>query len=265
MNESALPAVCSVTSTFPTRAEASDVANAVLDQSDAVMLSAETATGRHPLLVVDTMRRIIEEVEQSERYRRLAQLPPIDLGMTSNAVAHAAASASATLADVRAVVCASTHGIAPTLLSDYRPNAPIVALTGVEHCRRLAAFWGVVPVPFDIAADDTAEAVIERAEGSFRASGLTVTYLEGLPPLQDVSGEGRLVGNVLTMTVGAGRIGKLVVNRGTVEVSDLDRDPQIVTIDGDVKGPVRDALELINRDRLGYPRKMGIDPKASSG
>jgi uncharacterized protein YhdP len=124
---------------------------------------------------------------------------------------------------------------------------------------------GQIDLALAVPRDDPRNAVIERAEGSFRASGLTVTYLEGLPPLQDVSGEGRLVGNILTMTVGAGRIGKLVVNRGTVEVSDLDRDPQIVTIDGDVKGPVRDALELINRDRLGYPRKMGIDPKASSG
>ena len=154
-----------VTSTFPTRAEASDVANAVLDQSDALMLSAETATGKHPALVVDTMRRIIEEVEASERFRKLAELPPLDLGMTANAIACAAASASATLKDVRAVVCVSTHGIAPTLLSDYRPAAPILALTHeIEHCRRLAAFWGVVPIPFDIESDDTAESVIERVE-----------------------------------------------------------------------------------------------------
>jgi pyruvate kinase len=154
-----------VTASFPTRAEASDVANAVLDQTDAVMLSAETATGKHPPLAVDTMRAIIEEIEGSERYRQLAELPPLDLGVSANAIAHAAAAASDTLSDVSAVVCISSHGIAPTLLSDYRPNAPIYALTGEpEHCRRLAAFWGVVPIQFSIEKDDTAESVIARAE-----------------------------------------------------------------------------------------------------
>ena len=177
-----------VTSTFPTRAEASDVANAVLDQSDAVMLSAETATGKHPVLVVDTMRRIIQEVEASERYHKLAQLPPLDLGMTSNAVAHAAAAASETLRDVRAVVCVSTHGLMPALLSDYRPRAPIFALTHkAEQCRRLAAFWGVHPILFDIVEADTAEAVIERAERvlierNIAAPGERVVLTLAVPP-----------------------------------------------------------------------------------
>ena len=116
-----------------------------------------------------------------------------------------------------------------------------------------------------IPRDDPRNAVVDHAEGSFRASGMTVTYLDGLPPLQGVAGEGRLLGNTVTMTLGAAHIGKLVVVGGTVEVTDLDRDPQTVTIDGTVKGPVREALELIDRDRLGYPRKMGIDPKTASG
>jgi pyruvate kinase len=154
-----------VSSAFPTRAEASDVANAVLDQSDAVMLSAETATGAHPALVVRTMRRIIEEIESSERYWSLAELPPLDLGMTSNAIAHAAAAAAGSLQDVKAIICISTHGIAPTLLSDYRPTAPVYALTqSKEHSRRLAAFWGVHPIAFDFENGDTTEDTIERAE-----------------------------------------------------------------------------------------------------
>ena len=109
------------------------------------------------------------------------------------------------------------------------------------------------------------DAVVESAEGYFRASGLTVEYLDGLPALEDVAGEGRLQGNVLTMTIGAAHSGRLVVRSGTVEVSSLDKEPEIVTIDGRVTGPVRDALLLLDRDRLGYPRKMGLDPKTASG
>jgi pyruvate kinase len=162
-----------VTSTFPTRAEASDVANAVLDQTDAVMLSAETATGAHPALCVRTMRRIIEEIERSERYRRLAELPPLDMGITSNAIAHAAAAAAGSLPEVSAIVCISTHGIAPMLLSDYRPRVPVYALTLLrEHCRRLAAFWGVHPIPFDLEVGDGTEATIARAEQLLLARGI---------------------------------------------------------------------------------------------
>jgi pyruvate kinase len=152
-----------VTSTFPTRAEASDVANAVLDQSDAVMLSAETATGKHPPLAVKTMADIIREIEASERYHRLADLPPLDLGEPANALAHAAAAASESLGIVDVIVCISAHGIAPTLLSDYRPSADIYALTAEkEHCQRLAAYWGLTPILFH--PEQNTEATIERVE-----------------------------------------------------------------------------------------------------
>ena len=112
---------------------------------------------------------------------------------------------------------------------------------------------------------DPTHAVLDHAEASFRASGLTVTYLNGLPPLQDVAGEGKFADNKLVLTVGAGHVGNLVLTGGTVEVAGLDTEPQIITIDGNVTGPVRDGLTLIDHDRLGYPRKMGIDPKSASG
>jgi len=162
-----------VTSSFPTRAEASDVANAVLDQTDAVMLSGETATGKHPPLVVETMVRIIKEVESSQRYRKAAELPPLQIHTTSNAIAHAAAAAANTLEEIHAVICISTHGITPTLLSDYRPRVPIIALTKeAESCRRLAAFWGVHPIRFDFDSLDTTESAIERAENELLQTGL---------------------------------------------------------------------------------------------
>jgi pyruvate kinase len=162
-----------VTSTFPTRAEASDVANAVLDQTDAVMLSAETASGNHPELVVRTMARIIEETESSERYRRLAELPPVQSAGTANAIAHAAHAAVTSLPDVVAVVCVSRDGGTPRLLSDYRPHAPILALTALEGpCRRLGAFWGIEPIPFPHVEGESAEALLLRVESVLAARGI---------------------------------------------------------------------------------------------
>ena len=161
-----------VTSTFPTRAEASDVANAVLDHTDAVMLSAETATGRHPALVVETMRNIIREIERSERYQQKT-LPPLELPVTSNAIAHGAAAAAASLPEVTAIACISGHGIAPILLSDYRPRVPILGLThDLDACRRLAAYWGVLGIPFQLDASEGTEGTIERAEALLLERGL---------------------------------------------------------------------------------------------
>lgn len=163
-----------VTSTFPTRAEASDVANAVLDQTDAVMLSAETASGAHPVLVVETMARIIREIEASERFRRLAELPPVELGATANAIAFAAHAAASRLGDVSALVCISHDGGTPRLLSDYRPTAPVYALVAeAGPCRRLAAFWGVEPVHFAPVPGETAEALLTRAERVLAERGIT--------------------------------------------------------------------------------------------
>ena len=127
------------------------------------------------------------------------------------------------------------------------------------------AHQGEADLALTVPRDDPTHAVLEHAEGTFRASGLTVNYVDGLPPLQEVAGEGKFAGNKLVLNVNAGHVGKLVLTGGTVEVAGLDTEPQIVTIDGNVTGPVRDGLVLIDYDRLGYPRKMGIDPKSASG
>ncbi len=141
-----------VRSAFPTRAEASDVANAVLDQTDCVMLSAETASGKYPVLAVQTMARIIEEVESSDRFWRSGGQSPSDLSAQNCAVAHAAAAAAEHI-DARAIVCVSGHGGTPRLVSDYRPPVPILALSRYDHVlHRLAAYWGVHPLRFERAS-----------------------------------------------------------------------------------------------------------------
>ncbi len=157
-----------ITQARPTRAEASDVANAVLDGTDALMLSGETASGSHPIEAVRTMARIIEEIEKSAYYRANIEVPSIDLANSANAISHAAVAAARAM-KLKTIVVASDSGGAARLVSEYRPEANIVCLTTNEVTfRRLALFWGVTPVLIGPAATtdelvDTIEAtLIER-------------------------------------------------------------------------------------------------------
>jgi pyruvate kinase len=131
----------------PTRAEATDVANAVWDGSDAVMLSGETAVGRHPLLVVEMMDRIVRAAESSDlfeprRGRRREDRPAGDAA----AVTHAARVLAEDL-EASAIVGVTRTGLTAELLSRGRARAPIYAFSPDERvCRRLALWWGVVPV-----------------------------------------------------------------------------------------------------------------------
>jgi pyruvate kinase len=131
----------------PTRAEASDVANAILDGTDVVMLSQETAVGDHPVRVVETMRALAQRAESSELYARhidTFQRP------TSGGIAHAAiraASVAAQEVSARAVAAFTATGWTALNLSCWRPTVPIYALTPhPDVCRRLALCWGMDPV-----------------------------------------------------------------------------------------------------------------------
>ncbi|MBK8262372.1 MAG: pyruvate kinase [Nannocystis sp.] len=138
----------------PTRAEASDVANAVLDGSDAVMLSGETASGLYPIQAVRTMDEIIRSTERGERYWRD---PPEDLalGHTTNSIARAAVACSKSLKDTKAILTYTGSGGIARLVSDYRPRVPIVAFTpNAATFQALALFWGVTPILFTPASPD---------------------------------------------------------------------------------------------------------------
>ncbi len=135
----------------PTRAEASDVANAILDGTDAVMLSAETATGRFPVAAVETMARI---AGYTEKHRALRQSPvrrraaPVDpaVPLVARSLARVAATVAEEL-DCRLIVAFTESGSTARLVSSFRPGAPIVAITRHEDVyRRLALWWGVVPL-----------------------------------------------------------------------------------------------------------------------
>lgn len=134
----------------PTRAEAADVANAVMDGTDAVMLSGETAAGRYPIQAVSMMDAIIREVESeyledlSREFGELQNVGDEDWPF-SNAAARAAAILTRHL-PLKAIVVFTGDGRSAGLLAEHRPKAPIVAVTSdVRVARRLALEWGVIP------------------------------------------------------------------------------------------------------------------------
>jgi pyruvate kinase len=130
----------------PTRAEASDVANAVFDGTDAVMLSAETAIGAHPIEAVQVMDRIIRAAEEGTEPACMPKRQT-DFGDMSFPEAICTAAYSAALAiDASAIVAFSELGMTARLISKQRPSAPIIAFTPFEPVRRkMALYWGVRP------------------------------------------------------------------------------------------------------------------------
>jgi pyruvate kinase len=127
----------------PTRAEASDVANAIFDGSDAVMLSAETATGKYPVEAVGMMARIIEEAEAS--IRQFPRPVPQEQLKVAETVAELVCHASAEL-HMKLIAVFTHSGFTARLVSRYRPLVPIVAFSPEQETRRrLALIWGVYP------------------------------------------------------------------------------------------------------------------------
>ena len=143
-----------ITEETPTRAEATDVANAVWDGSDAVMLSGETAVGRHPVLAINMMDRIARAAESSD-------IMPSNLGRAREdrprgyaaAVTHAARVLAEDL-DASAIVGITRSGLTAELVSRQRGRVPIFAFSPDDHVsRRLALWWGVTPVHQQLADD----------------------------------------------------------------------------------------------------------------
>jgi pyruvate kinase len=130
-----------ITQPRPTRAEVSDVANAVFDGADAVMLSGETAAGKFPVEATDSMRRIIEAAEAEPRERKPS--PFLGSHDVSTGVA-AAAMAAASQLKVDTIIAYTESGHTARLISEYRPRARILALTPNEEVvRRVQLYWGV--------------------------------------------------------------------------------------------------------------------------
>ncbi len=132
----------------PTRAEATDVANAIFDGSDAVMLSGETAFGKYPLESVQMMHSIIKESERHRKYFRLnpENVPTIKEHLFSYSICHSAFH-SAEEIHARYIVVLTRSGYTARAISHFRPPVPILALTSNrETYRRMSLYWGVIPI-----------------------------------------------------------------------------------------------------------------------
>jgi pyruvate kinase len=174
-----------IESSRPTRAEVTDVANAILDGSDAIMLSAETAVGAHPIEAVSTMTRIARAVETSQRYRDIPR-PTFRSAEAnfSNATALAAVQAAEAL-NVTKIVCFTETGNTVRLISRYRPNAEVIALTPHQRTiNHLTVLAHVRPLLFrrEKSLEDmlymASEMLVVRGMAEY---GDTIVFVAGVP------------------------------------------------------------------------------------
>ena len=263
----------------PTRAEASDVANAVLDGTDAVMLSAETAVGDHPIAVVEAMDRIVRQVESSREYAEALERWVPDAGEARTDALARSARYLARDVEADAIVAATESGYTALKTAKYRPGVPVVASTPTQRVRRkLALSWGVTPLYASV-SDQSADAVIEKAvqsalDAGIADSGDTVVVLCGM--MTDL--EGANTTNMLKVHVAAqplatgravveGRVSGPIVHTPDGDLTDVP-EGAVVALDADFEERFAGDLEKIagivdaRRGMTGYPaliaREVGV-------
>ena len=173
----------------PTRAEVSDVANAVLDGTDAVMLSSETAIGKYPIETVKTMNKIIDEIENEINYNDLlleySRKDKIDISM---AIAYSTVD-SANRVKASAIVCSTLSGNTAKKISHYRPGCPVIAISPDEKTvRGLSINYGIIPMnaPVVTSTDEIVQISVDAAK---KALDLTQgkIVIAGSFPLKKIS------------------------------------------------------------------------------
>ncbi|MDQ0157274.1 pyruvate kinase [Robertmurraya andreesenii] len=245
----------------PTRAEASDVANAIFDGSDAIMLSGETAAGMYPVEAVQTMHNIASHTETALDHKRLLSVrsKEMDSNITDaigQSVAHTALNLS-----VKAIITPTESGHTARMISKYRPEAPIIAVTSHKTVlRRLALVWGVYPQLGELAhtTDDMLETAVQQSLNSnIVKHGDLVIITAGVP----VGESGttnlmkiHLIGDVLVKAQGIGRksaYGKVVVAHDAAEaIKKVTQGSILVTIgsDADMVPAIEKCSALITEE-----------------
>ncbi|PAE24180.1 MULTISPECIES: pyruvate kinase [Bacillaceae] len=228
----------------PTRAEASDVANAIFDGTDAIMLSGETAAGSYPVEAVQTMHNIASRAESALDHKEILSNRSKDNEHNiTDAIGESVAHTALNL-DVNAIITPTESGHTARMISKYRPKAPIIAVTSNDHVsRRLSLTWGVYPQIGQKAAttDDMLDIAVEESLNSgIVASGDLVVITAGVPVGE--AGTTNLmkihvVGDILAKAQGIGRksaFGKVVVARNAEEaLAKVTEGSILVTIGSD--------------------------------
>ncbi|MBM3528383.1 MAG: pyruvate kinase [Alphaproteobacteria bacterium] len=174
-----------ITSPVPTRAEVSDVATAIFDGADAVMLSAESAAGQFPVEAVTTMNRIAEEVESEDTYHTIMKAQHAEPEATGADAIAAAARQIAETIDLSAIVCWTSSGSTGLRVARERPQVSIVAISpNVATGRKLSVAWGIHCVVAEDARDQ--DDMVERAcrlafKDGFAKAGRRIIIVAGLP------------------------------------------------------------------------------------
>jgi pyruvate kinase len=272
----------------PTRAEASDVANAIFDGTDAIMLSGETAAGTYPVEAVQTMHNIAFKAETALDFNEIlsARSKESDHNMT-DAIGQSVAHTAINL-DVNAIVAPTESGHTARMISKYRPKAPIVAVTGSESVsRRLALVWGVYPtVGRRVSTTDEMldMAVEESVNSGMTKHGDLIVITAGVPIGE--TGTTNLmkihvVGDILAKGQGIGRksaYGKAVVALNAQEaVEKAEQGSVVVTIgtDKEMMPALEKCSALIVEEggltshaavvgiNLGIPVVVGVDNATS--
>ncbi|MFF2910204.1 MULTISPECIES: pyruvate kinase [Bacillales] len=169
----------------PTRAEASDVANAIFDGTDAIMLSGETAAGKYPVESVLTMSRIAEKAESALDYREIFNKQQFAQETTVTEAISQSVAISALDLNAKAIISSTVTGHTARVVSKYRPKAPIIAVTTQERTmRQLSLVWGVTPVYGQVAT--STDELLETALKGGKDSGLVqggdlVVITAGIP------------------------------------------------------------------------------------
>lgn len=226
----------------PTRAEASDVANAILDGTDAIMLSGETAAGLYPLESVQTMDKIARRAEESLDYKQIVSVRSREKETTmTEAISQAVAYTSINL-KAKAVLAPTESGNTAKMIAKYRPGVQIVAVTGsVQTAQMLTLVWGVMPVVSKRveSTDEILElAVDESLRVGYVDHGDLVVITAGVPVgemgttnLMKV----HIIGDLLARGQGIGKasvVGKAIVAHNAAEALAYDTDGHIIVTIG---------------------------------
>lgn len=224
----------------PTRAEVSDVATAIFEGSDAIMLSGETASGGYPVEAVQTMARIAKMIENSLDYEDI--LKTKNIGFSNGITDSISYATCRTCLDLKAsaIISATSSGYTAAAVSKYRPVAPIIAATESEQVmRKLSLYWGVYPVKISKmnSTDEIIDKSVERAlELGYIQNGDLTIITAGVPV--GISGSTNLlkvhiVSELLYKKVGAGKetvIARARVAKNAAELREKFEDGDIIVM-----------------------------------